>query len=99
MRTDEDMTAEHFARQTCLDCDMPVAFEEKISSSIHWHVSRARAIAKCPEAHNKTIAIHVSSFFITSLSLLCYVCVDEVALFVCLWGTVGHMLQWTDFEG
>ncbi len=53
------MTAEQFARQTCLDCDMPVAFEEKITSSIHWHVSRAHAIAKCPEAHHKSLTVHV----------------------------------------
>lgn len=58
-RTDEDMTPEHFARQTCLDCDVPVAFEAQVSSTLRWHLARARAIARCPEAHNKLVTVHV----------------------------------------
>ena len=59
MCTDEDMTPEHFARQTCLDCDVPVAFEAQVSSTLRWHIARARAIASCPEAHNKVVTVHV----------------------------------------
>lgn len=56
---DEEMSAEDFARQTCLDCDLPVVFEEHIAAAIHTQVARARTIAQCPAAHHKTITVHV----------------------------------------
>ena len=63
IHADEEMSAEDFARQTCLDCDLPVVFEEHITAAIHTQVARARTIARCPDAHHKTITVHVCCSF------------------------------------